>query len=307
MFSITFSPTLNPFSHEYQSSVATTSKRPQYCLAKIVAALCNGAFSISSLSFSCSRQILFERRYVAHGGRRRKRPHHDGYRIPNTPENIQKAVSSIIHTRPGVADGVSFSDKLNVQEITKDALYVGLRISFSADVAGVCCDMKVDIGFSDEVYPAALMLDYPTTISGIPAAHIQCYSLESVIAEKWQAMVQLKQMNSRMKDFYDLWFLSRRYSFAYDTLKEAISRTFDRRATHVNEYTALKTDNYQKAQQAEWAAYIRKMKAATFQKKNDVEIPSRIFADVIDEILSWLEPVMNDAQYHTWKPGIGWR
>ena len=228
-------------------------------------------------------------------------------RISNTPENIQKAVSSIIHTKPGVADGVSFSDKLNVQEITKDALYVGLRISFSADVAGVCCDMKVDIGFSDEVYPAALMLDYPTTISGIPAAHIQCYSLESVIAEKWQAMVQLKQMNSRMKDFYDLWFLSRRYSFAYDTLKEAISRTFDRRATHVNEYTALKTGNYQKAQQAEWAAYIRKMKAATFQKKNDVEIPSRIFADVIDEILSWLEPVMNDAQYHTWKPGIGWR
>ena len=126
-------------------------------------------------------------------------------RISNSPENIQKAISSIIHTKPGVADGVSFGDKLDIQEITKDALYVGLRISFKADVAGVHCDMKVDIGFSDEVYPAALMLDYPTTINGIPGARLQCYSLESVVAEKWQAMVQLKQMNSRMKDFYDLW------------------------------------------------------------------------------------------------------
>ena len=79
-------------------------------------------------------------------------------------------------------------------EITKDALYVGLRISFTADVAGVHCDMKVDIGFSDEIYPAALMLDYPATLNGIPGARLLCYSLESVVAEKWQAMVQLKQM-----------------------------------------------------------------------------------------------------------------
>lgn len=116
-------------------------------------------------------------------------------RISNSPESIQKAISSIIHTKPGVADGVSFSDKLEVTEITKDALYVGLRISFAADVAGVHCDMKVDIGFSDEIYPAALMLDYPATLNGIPGARLQCYSLESVVAEKWQAMVQLKQMN----------------------------------------------------------------------------------------------------------------
>ena len=228
-------------------------------------------------------------------------------RISNSPENIQKAISSIIHTKPGVADGVSFSDKLDIQEITKDALYVGLRISFKADVAGVHCDMKVDIGFSDEVYPAALMLDYPTTINGIPGARLQCYSLESVVAEKWQAMVQLKQMNSRMKDFYDLWFLSRRYSFTYDSLKTAITRTFERRETNVQEYVVLKTENYQKTQQSEWAAYVRKMKAATFQKKDTVEIPSRFIADVLVEIMAWLEPVMLDAQYHTWKPGRGWK
>lgn len=228
-------------------------------------------------------------------------------RISNSPESIQKAISSIIHTKPGVADGVSFSDKLEVTEITKDALYVGLRISFTADVVGVHCDMKVDIGFSDEIYPAALILDYPATLNGIPGACLQCYSLESVVAEKWQAMVQLKQMNSRMKDFYDLWFLSRRYSFTYTTLHNAITRTFERRETDTKEYVILKTENYRKAQQAEWAAYIRKLKAATFQKKDAVEIPSRIFAEVLDEIMTWLEPVMIDVHYHTWKPGKGWR
>ena len=228
-------------------------------------------------------------------------------RISNSPDSIQKAITSIIHTKPGIADGVRFSDNLEIQEITKDALYVGLRISFAAEVAGVVCNMKVDIGFSDEVYPAALVLDYPTTISGIPGARLQCYSLESVIAEKWQAMVQLKQMNSRMKDFYDLWFLSRRYSFAYDTLKQAIFRTFDRRATEPKEYSVLKTEHYQKTQQAEWAAYIRKLKATSFRKKETVEIPSRYFTDVMHEIISWLEPVMLDTPYHTWKPGKGWK
>lgn len=89
-------------------------------------------------------------------------------KILNSPDSIFKTISSIIHTEPRVANGVSFSNNLNIHEITKDVLYVGLRISFTADVAGVRCNMKVDIGFSDEIYPAALMLDYPTTISGFP-------------------------------------------------------------------------------------------------------------------------------------------
>ena len=227
-------------------------------------------------------------------------------RISNSPQSIQKAIASIVRTKPGVSDGVSFSDKLDVQEITKDALYVGLRVSFTANVAGVTCNMKVDIGFSDEVYPSALMLDYPTTLSELPGARLQCYSLESVIAEKWQAMVQLKQMNSRMKDFYDLWFLSRRYSFDYAVLKEAIMRTFERRTTSIEEHTILMSENYLKMQQSEWAAYVRKLKAATFQKKESVEIPSRHFADVMGQIYDWLEPVMKEASLSKWIPDKGW-
>ena len=228
-------------------------------------------------------------------------------RISNSPESIRKAILTIIHTKAGESDGVSFSDKLDVQEITKDALYVGLRVSFTANVTGVLCNMKVDIGFSDEVYPAALMLDYPTTLCELPGARLQCYSLESVIAEKWQAMVQLKQMNSRMKDYYDLWFLSRRYTYDYAVLKEAVMRTFERRSTKMEEYTALKSEKYMNMQQAEWAAYIRKLKASTYRQKDSVEIPSRIFADVMGEIQDWLGPVMENSCLSRWIPGKGWQ
>jgi hypothetical protein len=100
---------------------------------------------------------------------------------------------------------------------------------------------------------------------------------------------------------------TRRNGFFVSIAYNAITRTFERRETDTKEYVILKTENYRKTQQAEWAAYIRKLKAATFQKKDAVEIPSRIFADVLDEIMTWLEPVMLDVQYYTWKPGRGWR
>lgn len=227
-------------------------------------------------------------------------------RLSNSPDSVKKAMLSIIRTKPGVADGVSFAEPLLVEEITKDALYVGLRVSFSADVSGVRCPMKVDIGFSDEVYPAAMELDYPPTLQELPSARLRCYSAESVVAEKWQAMVQLKTMNSRMKDFYDLWFLSRTHSFDYAVLKEAVARTFARRKTAPAEYVALLKPDYCTEQQPEWAAYVRKLKAATFQKKTDVLVPSRDLREVMTEIIAFLEPVMQEGNHSRWTPGKGW-
>lgn len=227
-------------------------------------------------------------------------------RLSNSPDSVKKAMLSIIRTKPGVADGVSFAEPLHVDEIAKDALYVGLRVAFSADVAGRRCPMKVDIGFSDEVYPAAMELDYPATLKELPSAHLRCYSAESVIAEKWQAMVQLKTMNSRMKDFYDVWFLSRTRSFEYTVLKEAVARTFARRNTNPAEYNVLLTPDYCAEQQSEWGAYVRKLKAATFQKKTEVLVPSRDIREVMAEIIAFPEPVMQEAKVSRWKPQKGW-
>lgn len=227
-------------------------------------------------------------------------------RISNSPESIRKAMHTIIHTKPGIQDGVTFSDDLRIEEITKDALYVGIRVAFQAQVAGEKIAMKIDLGFSDEIFPAPLHLTYPCAMPDMPAAELLCYSIESVIAEKWQAMSKLKVMNSRMKDFYDLWFLMREYRMDFQTLQETIRRTFERRGTEWQEYRDLKSEDFLLKKQAEWATYIRKMKADTYHRKPPIELPPRDLGEVMSCILSCLEPVMEEDMQATWKVGKGW-
>lgn len=228
-------------------------------------------------------------------------------RISNSGESIKKAFSEIVRTKPGVQDGISFGSAFRLQEITKDALYVGIRVMFDARVAGEALEMKVDIGFSDEIFPEPQELDYPCTLPELPAAHVLCYSKESLIAEKWEAIVKLNRMNSRMKDFYDLWFLSHEQSFEYAPLREAIGRTFEHRGTDPAAVAELKQEVYIDAMRAEWATYIRKMKADTFHRKPPLALPPKEFEDVLAYILSWLEPVMTPQALRRWKPGKGWQ
>lgn len=226
--------------------------------------------------------------------------------IANTPETIARTFRDILQTKPKVQDNVSFSHDVNVDEITKDALYVGLRVTFPANVHGEKITMKVDIGFGDALYPEPINMEYPTLVPGMPLAQIKSYTKESLIAEKWQAMIQLGSFNSRMKDFYDLWMLSREHSFDLLTLKEAIRQTLERRHTEWNTYQNLRDVAYCRLQQPEWAAFARKMKATAFQRKLKMALPSMQFSDIMETILTWLEPVMETNDPLRWHPGKGW-
>lgn len=86
----------------------------------------------------------------------------------------------------------------------------------------------------------------------------------------------------------------------------AVARTFDRRNTDPAEYIALLKPEYSAEQQPEWAAYVRKLKAATFQKKTDVLMPSRDMREVLAEIIAFLEPVMQESTLRRWNAGKGW-
>ena len=90
--------------------------------------------------------------------------------------------------------------------------------------------MKVDVGFSDEITPAPIPVSYPSML-GFPEPLLRGYPPETVIAEKLQAMVYLGEINSRMRDFYDIWLLSRQCDFDGVTLQKAIIATFQKRAT----------------------------------------------------------------------------
>jgi predicted nucleotidyltransferase component of viral defense system len=128
-------------------------------------------------------------------------------------------------------DGVAFdSDALRVDQIREELEYGGLRLRTVANVAGARINVVIDIGFGDTVEPGLEEIELPVLLNQ-PAPRLQAYSRETVIAEKFQAMVVLGRANSRLKDFYDIWVLSKSYNFEGERLARAMVATFERRRT----------------------------------------------------------------------------
>ena len=112
---------------------------------------------------------------------------------------------------PVEPDGLTFhAESINGRRITEDADYAGVRVTFVGTLGRAQVPMQIDVGFGDVVMPKVAVLDYPTMLD-FPAPQLAGYSRESSIAEKFQAMVKLGALNSRMNDFYDVWFLSREF------------------------------------------------------------------------------------------------
>ena len=110
-------------------------------------------------------------------------------------------------------DGMIFhADTVVGQAIKEDADYAGVRVTFLATLQNSRIAMQIDVGFGDVLTPAAVATDYPTILD-LPAPRLKGYCRETVIAEKFQAMVKLGLANSRMKDFYDIWLLSQQFDF----------------------------------------------------------------------------------------------
>jgi len=130
-------------------------------------------------------------------------------------------------------DGISF-DPASVQaENIRDQMeYGGVRVRINAELDSAQIHAQVDIGFGDAVTPDAVLADFPTLLD-LPAPHLRVYPRETVVAEKFQAMVQLGIANSRMKDFHDLWTISQTFDFDGATLAGAIAKTFERRNTPI--------------------------------------------------------------------------
>lgn len=159
-----------------------------------------------------------------------------------------------------VDDGVAFDASALRVELIREALdYGGLRLRTIAQLAGARITIVIDIGFGDAIEPGIEEINLPVLLD-LPEPRLRVYARETVIAEKFQAMVMLGLANSRMKDFYDVWILSRTYDFDADRLSRAIAATFNRRGTAVplDEPDAL-TQAFASdaAKQRQWAAFVR--------------------------------------------------
>jgi predicted nucleotidyltransferase component of viral defense system len=147
---------------------------------------------------------------------------------------------------------------LRIDRVRDELEYGGLRLRALASVGGARVRVTIDIGFGDSVEPGLEELELPVLLD-FPAPRLRAYARETVIAEKFQAMVMLGRANSRMKDFYDVWVLSRTYDFDGPRLPAAIAATFDRRNTAlpIGVPDALTSDfANDPAKQAQWRAFV---------------------------------------------------
>ena len=151
--------------------------------------------------------------------------------------NDLKTISGIFRDVCSMAfeDGIVYDPTtVEAAEIAEDKAYVGARVTFRAVLAGARIPVQVDIGFGDAVTPEPVLIEYPVLLDAAPPK-LRAYPVYTVIAEKFHAMVLLGEQNSRMKDFYDLWAISRRFELDPALIASAVAATFERRKTPLPE------------------------------------------------------------------------
>lgn len=142
--------------------------------------------------------------------------------------------------------------------------------------------MQIDIGFGDVIYPGPQHTEMPTILD-FPPAVINAYSLESAIAEKFEAMIKLDVLNSRMKDFYDIWLLSRQFNFSSKDLQKAIDLTLHNRKTMLPEELIPFSDKFILDKTTQWNAFRKKMKSDTGPED---------FSELVSYIEEFLQPAI---------------
>jgi len=174
-----------------------------------------------------------------------------------TPEAVADAIRTVCTTAVE-PDGLTFlPDSITADVIREDHTYGGVRVTLTVLLGTARIPLQIDVGFGDAVTPAAELTIFPTLLD-LPAPRIRAYPAETLIAEKFQAMVELGIATSRMKDYYDLWWLARTHLFDGTQLADAIEATFARRHTPLPDDTpAALTSTFWKdrAKQIQWSAF----------------------------------------------------
>lgn len=217
---------------------------------------------------------------------------------PNDPEALANTFKAICSTDVP-DDGVVFDiDGMTAAPIREEMEYGGVRVLTVAVVDGARIPIQIDIGFGDIITPEPIETDYPVLLD-FPAPHIRTYPVETVVAEKFNAIVVLGIANSRLKDFYDLWLISRTFEFDRTKLVAALGRTFERRQTPMpNDVPTGLTEQYAEQWRGRWNAYLRR------EHMHAAPVDLRV---LLRDLREFLIPVMfpsNEPSH--WTPGGPW-
>jgi hypothetical protein len=192
-----------------------------------------------------------------------------------------------------VDDGLRFDlENMTTETIVEEQNEPGIRVNLNAYLERTRCRLQFDIGFSDVVIPSPRDFDYPELLDGtFGTPNIRVYSLESVIAEKFDAMLKLSVMNSRMKDFFDIYMISSHWSFEGRVLQEAVQQTIERRRNHLKHQPVVFEQSFVNEQKiVQWRAFLKR------SGLDEVD-----FEVVMQRIIIFLQPIfrsiINDKEF----------
>ena len=206
---------------------------------------------------------------------------------------------------PVVPDGIEFlSETVKGVEIKHNDEYHGVRITLTARLDQALIPLQIDIGFGDLVVPAPQEAFFPTLLE-MPAPQLRMYCRETVIAEKFQALVELGMGNTRLKDFYDIWVLIQRYEFEGTQLSQAISATFTRRMTTlVAEPPLALTGQFalDPTKNSQWKGFLKKNRFSSSLELVQVTTDLwKFFSKPVAALVSGM------ALSEIWIPADGWK
>ena len=180
-------------------------------------------------------------------------------KIPNTPEKLREVIGEIIDADK-TNDFITFEIK-GVMPISVNKQYPGIHADIVARIKNTRTPFGIDFGIGDVIVPGAKKRKLPTQLDEFPAPTVNTYSIETTVAEKLDAILGLMEFSSRMKDYYDIYYLTNKFDFDGITLTEALKKTFanrDRTYTieRFDQMLSFSTDD---AMQKKWTAFCKKI------------------------------------------------
>lgn len=227
-----------------------------------------------------------------------------------TLENMQNDILSIFREAMSVVypeDGILFDTKtLRLSQSQVEENQGGIRITFVGYLGKTRMPIQVDIGFSDELASGALNMDYPVLLNEMKKPHLKGYPPESIISEKFHAMIRFADANSRWKDYYDIYLLAQTFEFDSHVLSHAIKTTFDSRSEEfINQIPYGLRDEFAIANQENWEAFLSKSKL-----RNDSLKDLRL---IVKRIWQFLEYPLHEIHFgeqeksKRWNQRNGWQ
>lgn len=205
-------------------------------------------------------------------------------RISRSEQNIITVFKEIFSIKAD--DGIEYDfTSISSKQISRLDEYNGINVKITALLGNMRIPVAIDVGFGDVIVPERQKMTFPALLD-MPAPELYSYSIESMLAEKFEATVSLGYANSRYKDFYDIYIVLRHGNYSKDILKTALKQTFNNRKTSFDDIAVFEPSFAEDTErQKRWEAFIKKkraMESVSFQ--DAVEAINKVFAPIVKQI-----------------------